>query len=424
MNADAFDREYDALILQRLFRLEKFRGIKPDLLRTVALLDELGHPERAYPALHVAGTNGKGSICAYASRLLRTTGLRIGMYTSPHLVDVRERMQVNGAPISREDLYRLTARMWPRIEREEASFFEATTAIAFEWFREQRVDALVCEVGMGGTWDSTVTCEPQVCALGHIAMDHVERLGPTLEDIARNKAGIFKLGVPVVTGPQDSRVQRVLDAHAADVGCTIEHLAPIDAYAPGIALPLEGEHQRINAAVAWRASEQMRLARPLGDGLARREALLRTFWPGRLQSYVWRDVGRAPIAMLFDVGHNPDGIATLVEYLRARHRDERLQFVYGAIDTKDARGMLAQIEPLASGIALVRADSPHAIAPDVLATMVTREGLDLTMHEQGNAALEAIAERVGEYERVVICGSFYVVGAAMRELHVPTFEPA
>jgi len=285
--------------------------IKFGLDTTAALLAELGHPHQVYPTIHVGGTNGKGSVCTLVAQALREEGLRVGLYTSPHLVSFRERIQVDGVPISEAAVAAWTERLLPLVTERQATFFEATTAIAFADFAARGVDIGVVEVGLGGRLDSTNVLTPLVSAVTKIEKDHMKYLGDTLEQIAREKAGIAKPGVPFVIGETRPRLVETLRAAArataANLGGRADvRVLPADYRWPG-PLALAGPFQRRNAAVAH--GVLMALPSPYRPGrgaIERGFALARV--PGRFDHR-----GR----WLFDVAHNPDGMRALSAALRA-----------------------------------------------------------------------------------------------------------
>jgi dihydrofolate synthase/folylpolyglutamate synthase len=222
-------------------------AFKFGLERTRALLAELGDPHLAVPVLHIAGTNGKGSAVATAEALLRARGLRVARYTSPHLVDFRERIVVEGQPISAEAVVEFVHRWMPAVERIQASFFEATTAMAFAHFASMRPDVAVIETGLGGRLDSTNVVRPRAAGVTSIGLDHTEYLGPTLESIAREKAGIFKHGVPAVIGEPDPQVSGWLTSAADRAGASVVRIAPAEARISDVALAETGTSFTLDA---------------------------------------------------------------------------------------------------------------------------------------------------------------------------------
>ncbi|MGH7419781.1 MAG: bifunctional folylpolyglutamate synthase/dihydrofolate synthase, partial [Candidatus Rokuibacteriota bacterium] len=280
--------------------------IKWSLGPTTALLDALGHPERHFPTVHVGGTNGKGSTCAFLEAALRARGLRVGVYSSPHLVSVCERVTVNGAPLSEDAFAEWVGLLRPEIERVDASFFEAMTAIGFADLAARGVDVAVVEVGLGGRLDATNVLTPLAAVVTKIAREHTDYLGTDLAGIAREKAGIAKSGVPFVTGEPEPAVLEVLRREAARRGASpvvavdTSRLPP-----PGSRLGLRGRHQWANAWVALAALNQ--LPPPFGRwGDAIPSAFADARVPGRFDAR-----GR----WIFDVAHNPDGMGVLVAAL-------------------------------------------------------------------------------------------------------------
>ena len=271
--------------------------------RMERLLDRLGNPHRRYPTLHVAGTKGKGSTCAFAASILRAAGLRVGLYTSPHLITFRERFRINGRPIPEEKLAEVVGRIQPNAAP-DLTFFEVTTACAFLYFAQERVDAAVVEVGLGGRLDATNLLMPEVTVITPISLDHMDKLGDTVEAIAREKAGIIKPGVPVVMASQPIEARRVFEETAVGRGaplhgvekevrsdevilslegtrCGIE--TPVRSY-PDLQIPLLGRHQLSNAVAAIRAVELFAQRRGLSlTSRAVQEGLRQTEWPGRCQ---------------------------------------------------------------------------------------------------------------------------------------------
>ncbi|MEO5799092.1 MAG: folylpolyglutamate synthase/dihydrofolate synthase family protein [Gemmatimonadales bacterium] len=295
------------------FLFPRTTTIKFGLDTTEALLAALGQPQQFYPVIHIGGTNGKGSVCTLIASALEARGLRVGLYTSPHLVSFRERIRVDGVPISEMAVSAWTAKLKPLIESSNATFFEVTTAIALADFAAREVDIAVIEVGLGGRLDSTNVLTPVVSGVTHIALDHQKYLGDTLELIAAEKAGIAKPGVPFVIGEPDPVLADVLKSAGADV---VRRREPAGKFLPVVVpsearwngpLGLKGPHQRRNAAIAAAVlAELPATLRPSNEDTAAGFGSARL--PGRLDRR-----GR----WLFDVAHNPDGMAALVSALEA-----------------------------------------------------------------------------------------------------------
>jgi dihydrofolate synthase / folylpolyglutamate synthase len=384
-------------------------GTKFSLEPTKALLDHLGHPERQFPVVHIGGTNGKGSTVAFVAAGLRAAGRRVGVYTSPHLVSVRERFVVDGVPISEDAFATLVDRLRPAIERLNASFFEATTALAFADFADRRVDVAVVEVGLGGRLDSTNVATPVVTAVTKIAREHTEYLGDDLAGIAREKAGIAKPGVPFLTAEPDDGLAAELLATAAKAGA-----GPLVRVAPGGAgeparLALQGRHQARNAALAWAILDHVppRLAVPPDR---RRPAFESCTVPGRF------DVRGK---WIFDVAHNPDGVQALVETLQEVAPARPLKALVGVLGDKDWGSMLAQLARAVDGMVLTapptappgRRWTPERAAAGLPAGFATVEpdfDRALALVQQGAAT-------------VLVTGSFHTVGDALDRL--PGFRP-
>ena len=314
--------------------------IKFGLETTRALLAELGDPHLVMPAIHIGGTNGKGSVAALVAAALGEAGLRVGLYTSPHLVSFRERMLVGDVPVSEAAIAMWTGRLRPLILEREATFFEATTAIAFADFAARGAEVAVVEVGLGGRLDSTNVVRPMVSAVTRIARDHTKYLGDSLEEIAREKAGIAKPGAPFVIGETDPGLVEALAAGARSAVQELEPGARADVRIVPAGrtwngpLGLAGPHQRRNAAVATAVLEALPAPyRPAADAVARAFAVTRV--PGRLDRRgIW----------LFDVAHNPDGVRALVAALRADPPPRPLHALVSILGDKEWPEMLVELD--------------------------------------------------------------------------------
>ena len=380
------------------------------LERMERALQAVGHPERDLAILHVAGTNGKGSTCAMAAEALRLAGHRVGLYTSPHLVDFRERIQVDGHRIPEEVLAARIAeirRACPWHERDDddrLTYFEFATLIGLLHLARERVGAAVVEVGLGGRFDATNAVSPRVTAVSRIGLDHMQFLGDRVDAIAREKAGIFKPGVPaVVAHAQPPQAMDALRDEAARRGAPF-HVAP--ATWEG-AVALRGAHQGGNAALAAAAlrlldASGVRVGEPeIAAGIATAR------WPGRLE-----EVG----GVLLDGAHNPDGAAALAAALRALHPGRPVELVFGVLSDKDHEGMLAALAPAVRRIHLVAPDSPRARTPRSCAAAAERHGARVDEHESLPSAL-ACARHLGRDGALVcVAGSLYLVGEARRGL--------
>ena len=423
--------------IEYLFSLEQF-GIKFGLENIRALVGGLGHPERAFRSVHVAGTNGKGSVTAMVDSVLRAAGHRSARYTSPHLVDLAERFVIDGSPVAREDLARAVGTVRDIVDRLQASgtldvhptFFEVTTAAAFELFRSAAVETAVCEVGLGGRLDATNVLVPMAAAITSIGFDHEQYLGTTLAEIAAEKAGIIKTGVPVVMGPvpddADGVIRRVARERDAPLvrsrdGVVIEELEPgldgrprIHLRTPlrdygVIALGLPGRHQVDNAVVAVRLLEVVDAAGVAVPPAAVRKGLSELRWPGRLERLVLPGGREA----LLDAAHNPSGAATLAAFLAGVGHARPL--VFAAMRDKDARGMLRVLLPRASLVVMTKASHPRSADPTDLAELASTLAPRLEILVEPVPA-QAMALAWQHAPAIVVAGSIFLLGDAMREL--------
>jgi dihydrofolate synthase/folylpolyglutamate synthase len=310
-------------ILERLFALRRF-GVRPGLGAIEAALERLGHPERAFPAVHVAGTNGKGSTAAICEAILRADGRRVGLYTSPHLSRFTERVRIDGAEISRAEITGFVDEAFAA--GPELTFFEVVTAAAFLALARAKVEIAVVEVGLGGRLDATnALARPLVSIITNVALDHTEILGETTAAIAAEKAGILRVGVPGVIGLVDPDAAAVIAARGAKVDTPLSWLGRD--FALGAAPTLLGAHQARNAAIAEAALLRLPEAlRPSGSAIAR--GLAEARWPGRLE--------RLTDDLIVDGAHNPDGAAALAAALPVLAAGRPIHLVLGTVEEKDA----------------------------------------------------------------------------------------
>ena len=371
------------------------------------MLDALGHPERHYPTIHIGGTNGKGSTCAFVANELRAQGWCVGLYTSPHLVSATERITVDGIPIGEDAFTEWTKQLRPHIERLDASFFEATTAIAFADLAARGVDIAVIEVGLGGRLDATNVLTPLVSAVTKIALEHTEYLGSELKGIAREKAGIAKPSVPFVTGEADPEIRDEIVKEAERRGA-----APIITVDTTLRprkdtkLGLSGQHQIANALVAHAILNA--LPKPFGPaGKKLPASFARAYIPGRFEKRgKW----------IFDVAHNPDGMQVVAEAIHAARPPIRrpLHALVGIRNDKDWRAMLEILRPAVDRLILT-------VPPSIpVMQRWSLQDLDALSHfdPDFSHALEDIQEGAGT---VLVTGSFHTVGDAMARL--PGFAP-
>jgi dihydrofolate synthase/folylpolyglutamate synthase len=419
---------------ERLLGLARWEraGMRLGLERIEALLDALGHPEAALRVVHIGGTNGKGSVAALSATVLRAAGLRTGLYTSPHLLDVTERVRIDGAPVPRETLASHAARIGPALDAGTATFFEAMTAVALAAFREAAVDAAVLEVGLGGRWDATNVGQPLVSVVTRIDYDHQEFLGRRLEDIAGEKAAIIRGGTalsaaqaPEAMAAIEARCEAVhvpllverrelmIEALASDLdGHRLRVRGPGWAY-DDVRLALPGLFQPGNAVLAIGAVRAFAAA----SGLPVPEAAVRAGcravrWPGRFQ--VIRGAAGRPTLVL-DGAHNPAGAVALAASLRHHFSERRLGLILGVSADKDRAGILKALAPLAARIYLAPAAHPRATPPGELAGQLPPVDAEVVLAEGSD---EALARALSEPGLDVVCvaGSLFLVADALRWL--------
>ncbi|MGB7220822.1 MAG: folylpolyglutamate synthase/dihydrofolate synthase family protein [Vicinamibacterales bacterium] len=432
--------------LAYLFGLEQF-GIRFGLENMLALVERLDHPERAFRAVHIAGTNGKGSVSAMVETALHAAGHRAARYTSPHLIDLTERFVIDGQPVATDLLGSVVADLRVAIEgllrdgtvQAPLTFFEVTTAAAFELFRRRGVDVGVLEVGLGGRLDATNVVRPLATAITSIALDHERYLGSTLGEIAIEKAGIIKPGVPVVIGDLAPEATRAIDAVARERGARVIHASdgarvvrmkahatrqaadtpsaettvhlstPTRDYGE-VVIGLRGAHQIGNALVAVRLLELLNdqgIAVPQQAVVA---GLARPSWPGRLELRQLKDGREA----LLDAAHNPAGAAALASYLRDQ-AGPRLPLVFAAMRDKDIEGMLRVLLPAVSRVVFTAASNARSADPADLVRVARGVAPEVPAIEERPLAA-ALAAAWCASPRIVVAGSIFLLGDVMKEI--------
>jgi len=401
-----------------LFALEQF-GIKFGLENITTIVARLGHPERAFRSVHIAGTNGKGSVTAMVDAALRAAGHRSARYTSPHLVDLAERFVIDGRPVLGDALVAAVDDVRGVVDgliadgglTASPTFFEVTTAVAFEIFRRAGVEVAVLEVGLGGRLDATNVVAPPslvVTAITSIAFDHQRYLGTTLRDIAIEKAGIIKPGVPVVVGPLDPDAAAAIDDVAASRGAPIIRASASDC--ARMTVGLAGAHQRSNAAVALRLLQQLDARGIAVPAEAIEAGLARPHWPGRLEVRRLAD-GRE---LLLDAAHNPAGAASLASYLRAEGGEPR-PLVFAAMQDKDVAGMFAALLPAVGRLIVTRASNARSAEPESLAQQARAAQPTLPIAIAADLD-EALAAAWRASPRIVVAGSIFLLGDVMKRV--------
>ena len=412
---------YGAAVSYLLSVGQELHGVKFDLANIRRLLEELGHPEQAWRAVQIAGTNGKGSAAAMLEAVLRSAGYRTGLYTSPHLVRVNERIQVAGEEIADLDFAAVSADVVAAVERLLArhelpahpSFFESLTAIAFEHFRRARCEIAAVEVGMGGRLDATSALTPLLSIIMPVEFDHEPYLGHTLEQIAFEKAGIIKEGGVVVSAAQHPEAAAVLERVARERGARLVYAQQNNLLRLNgqLRLALPGRHQAANAAVVTTAIEELRRLGVEISLAVLAEGLATVRWPGRLE---WIQ-GRP--ALLLDGAHNPAAARALGAYLRESlfasdpgATARRLVLVFGSMRDKAVAEIADLLFPLAAGVVLTRPQQRRAATPQGIAALTSHLNACVLEREEPGKALELARELAGPDGVVVVTGSLYLVG--------------
>ena len=420
---------------------------KFDLAHMRVLLTALQNPERRFPSVLIAGTNGKGSTAATLASILEASGLRTGLYTSPHLVRINERIRINGEEISDDKfalLHDLVSRTAERLIEDgdlpwHPSFFEMLTAMAFEHFATSKLDIAVLEVGMGGRLDATNVVDPRVSVITDISLDHQKFLGNTITEIAREKAGIIRPGGIVVTLPQTPAANEViglsiLEQNASGVSA-VPYVPPVTPAAPNyldgrcsacyplhamgkeiqIESPLVGRHQLRNVALAIAAAEELSKQglSIAPESIAR--GVRQTHWPGRFQIVAAKN---SQPEYVLDVAHNPAGAWALRSTLSALYEDKRLIFVFGAMRDKAIAEIAEILFPLAQRVVATQAENPRSASPQEIREAALRTNAEIVPAPDVAAALDLARSAAGSDGIVVITGSIYIVGEAMRILGV------
>ena len=398
--------------LEELAARRRF-GMKPGLETIRVLCAALGDPQKRFRSIHVAGTNGKGAVCALLESALRTAP--VGRYTSPHLVRINERFFLNGEPVGDATLEAVAGRVHRAIGRSarpelrDVTFFEALTAVAFELYAEAGVGRVVLECGLGGRLDATNVCEPELCVITRIGLDHCDWLGDTVERIAAEKAGIVKPGVPVVLGENVPSVRAVVEARAREVGAPFFYAPDLASEADiPAAFPLAGRFNRENAVTAIAALEVLSGAPGRADLLSP-SAFSRVIWPGRFQS-----VG----PYLVDGAHNPPAARALAAALdEVLPAGTKLDLVFGACGDKDVDEVLRILRPYVRRGYAVRTANPRALEPAALAVRMRAAGIPATPCESLADALArtrpAGVDAPSLPPSVLVCGSLFLAGEAI-----------
>lgn len=407
-------------------------AIKKDLTNTRALCEKIGNPQHQFKTIHVAGTNGKGSVSHMLAAILRQNGYNTGLYTSPHLYDFRERIKVNGNMITEEFVTRFTEKMRSAIEEIQPSFFEITVAMAFEYFATQKVDVAVIETGLGGRLDSTNIIVPEVAVITNIGMDHMNILGDSIEEIAREKAGIIKKDTPVVIGESDPRTTTIFTETAAGKNAPIV-FADREMYNDNFRqghylleadilnnrqekttyhLDLPGIYQVKNLITVLATVKELQKTGWKIQGNETKTALASvkklTGFHGR-----WEVIHEHPMVVL-DVGHNKDGIKQVSEQIELTDY-HRLHIIIGMVKDKDVSAVI-DLLPREASYYFTKAQIPRALPEEALAALAHQKGYSGTAYPDVNSALRAALTRADKKDMILICGSVFIIAEVNKKL--------
>lgn len=408
-------------------------ALKLDLNNTLSICEALGNPHKHFSTIHVAGTNGKGSVSHMIASILQSAGFKTGLYTSPHLYDFRERIKINGEMISQQNVIKCTEALKPLIESLEPSFFEVTVGMAFDYFAHENVDIAVIETGLGGRLDSTNIINPEISVITNIGLDHVQLLGDTLEKISAEKAGIIKPKVPVVIGRTQIETEKVFENAARTADSKIifadqELKGSYKSFQKGYAIfeifntknqttdffesDLSASYQAENIATVISSIHALDKAKfPISDEALKegiRNTKKNTALLGR-----WDMIRESPYLFL-DVGHNEDGIRKILEHIR-HLKYARLHFILGMSKDKDVRSTLSFL-PKSATYSFTQAHLPRAMQAEELKSIATALGLSGDTFEDVNDAINRSLLNATQNDLIIVCGSIFVVAEVNRTL--------
>ena len=415
--------------LAHIYALGRF-GIKPGLSRIAPLLAALGNPQDSFAAVHVVGTNGKGSTASFLCSMLGAGGYRTGLFTSPHLISFTERIRVDGAEIGEEDVVRLTGRVMAAAPP-ESTFFEIVTALAALYFAEQGVRIALFEAGMGGRLDATNALHGILTAITPVSLDHTDYLGETIEEIAAEKAGIGKPGAPIVSARQHPDAQRAIARRAEEIAAPLylqgesfdafwrDHTLcyrGVGVTLDGLENGLFGRYQSGNAAVALAAAELLGTAGFPLTPQAMAAGIARADWPGRMEMFP------GPPRVLLDGAHNPAGARALAEALAEIPR-QRLFLVVGVMGDKELSGILTPLLPLADRVFAVTPALERALPGEELAFFCLSAGVEAQDAGTVVEGIDQARSAASEDDLILVCGSLFTVGEARGHLLSRSFQP-
>jgi dihydrofolate synthase/folylpolyglutamate synthase len=406
-------------------------ALKKDLTNTLLICEHLGNPQTKFKSIHIAGTNGKGSVSHMLAAIFQTAGYKTGLYTSPHLYNFRERIKINGAMVPEEFVIRFTERVIPLIEKIQPSFFEITVAMAFDYFAEEQVDVAIIETGLGGRLDSTNIITPELSVITNIGYDHMSILGNSLEDIAREKAGIIKKDVPVVIGEKRKETETVFRETAKEKNAALffsENLFAVENYewdaqllklsvtnfaekkTTDFLLDLPGLYQAKNSITVLTAMEVLKqMAWNIDDAIiytALQNVKELTGLHGR-----WEELGLNPTIVL-EVAHNEDGIKQMLQHIE-QLKFNKLHIIFGVVKDKEITNVL-KLLPKKANYYFTHAHIPRAMNANQLQQQAKVFGLEGTVFEDVNLALKNTLEQASGNDLIIVCGSIFLVAEVKR----------
>ena len=405
-------------LLKSLFNLQRL-GIKLGLEHTFRLLDFLANPQNDLTMIHVAGTNGKGSICAMIASILHASGKNVGLYTSPHLIRFNERIRINGYPISDKQIIRFMKKVGPVVQEIESTFFETTTAMAFDYFKEQKVDMAVIETGLGGRLDSTNVIDPEVTVISHISMDHMDILGKDIEKIANEKAGIIKNNVPLIIAEQMPKVKNILLKQAKHERAPVTELGAISNISTTTSgtsfqykddqyfTSLIGEHQASNAALAIECISQFK---PELQNKIIHYGLRRVRWPARIQQLDDR--------LYYDVAHNEDGLAFFLKTIRSIFPDVPIIGLFCLKGDKDFNSLAENLSGQFSNLFVTTDQNRLLLSTEKASEKLILLGIKNEPVDSVSSGINKLKELIKDAGVGVIFGSHYIAEEVFAEFEI------
>jgi dihydrofolate synthase/folylpolyglutamate synthase len=403
--------------------------IKLGLEAMRSALNGLGSPEQQCPVAHVAGTNGKGSVCSMLQTTLTAAGYRTGLYTSPHLSSVRERFRIDDSYISKEDFTRLMGKIRTSLAGDMITYFECTTALAFSWFAENNCDLVILETGMGGRLDATNVVTPLLSVITTISLDHEQYLGNTLEAVAYEKAGIIKPDIPVISGVIEDPAATVIEKIANERNAPLQIRNKDFRMEPGkderwiwqstdgsariedLQCGKNGAWQVNNSGCAVAAAISLRESGYKIPDQAIRTGISETIWPGRMESLKVGRNAQGSLRFLLDGAHNPAGVSFLIDALQTQFHYDRLLVIWASMGDKDYSDMLREMEQQADVLLLTRPQSERAAFPaDLAAALAQPAGEKVQLFDTVSEAIDSVFSQATGEDLVVVAGSLYLVG--------------